>query len=36
MYYKFAVAANGTFDMTRQVALRKMLKPFTGLISRLL
>jgi formate dehydrogenase iron-sulfur subunit len=36
MYYKFAVAANGTFDMTRQVALRRMLKPFTGLISRLL
>jgi formate dehydrogenase iron-sulfur subunit len=36
MYYEFAVAANGTFDMTRQVALRKMLKPFTGVISRLL
>jgi formate dehydrogenase iron-sulfur subunit len=36
MYYEFAVAANGTFDMTRQVALQKMLKPFTGLISRLL
>jgi formate dehydrogenase iron-sulfur subunit len=36
MYYEFAVAANGTFDMTRQVALRRMLNPFTGLISRLL
>jgi formate dehydrogenase iron-sulfur subunit len=35
MYHEFAVAAIGSFDMTRQVALRRMLKPFTGLISRL-
>ncbi len=34
-YHEFAVASNGSFNMTRQVALRRMLKPFTGLISRL-
>ncbi|MFZ0240721.1 MAG: 4Fe-4S dicluster domain-containing protein [Desulfobacterales bacterium] len=35
LYYKFAVAANRTFDMTRQVALQRLLKPFSGLLARL-
>ena len=34
-YYQFAVAANGAFDMNRQMALKRMLRPFTGLVSRL-
>ncbi|MFZ0135186.1 MAG: 4Fe-4S dicluster domain-containing protein [Desulfobacterales bacterium] len=36
LYYKFAVAATGTYDMTRQVALQRMLKPFSGLVARLM
>ena len=36
LYHEFAVAANTAFDITRQVALRKMFKPLTNIVSRLL
>jgi len=36
MYHEFAVASNSAFDVTRSVALRKMLRPFTRITSRLL
>ena len=36
LYHEFAVASNTAFDITRQVALRKMFKPLTNIISRLL
>jgi formate dehydrogenase iron-sulfur subunit len=35
LYHQFAVASNTTFDVTRAVALRKMLRPLTGFASRL-
>ena len=36
LYHEFAVATNTAFDITRQVALRKMFKPLTNIVSRLL
>ncbi len=36
MYHEFAVASNSAFDVTRSVALRKMLRPLTRITSRLL
>jgi formate dehydrogenase iron-sulfur subunit len=36
LYHAFAVASNAAFDMTRSVALRKMLRPLTRMTSRLL
>lgn len=36
LYHKFAVASNTAFDITRQVALRRMFKPLTNIVSRLL
>jgi formate dehydrogenase iron-sulfur subunit len=35
LYHKNAVAANSAFDITRQMALSRMLRPFTNLFSRL-
>jgi formate dehydrogenase iron-sulfur subunit len=34
-YHDFAIAASGAFDMTRQMALKKMLRPVSGFFSRL-
>jgi formate dehydrogenase iron-sulfur subunit len=34
LYHKFAVASNGTFDMTRAVALKRLFSPLTSLIGR--
>jgi len=36
LYHEFAVASNTAFDITRQVALRRMFKPLTNIVSRLL
>jgi len=36
LYHKFAVASNTAFDITRKVALRRMFKPLTNIVSRLL
>lgn len=36
LYHEFAVASNSAFDVTRTVALRKMLRPLTRITSRLL
>ncbi len=36
LYHEFAVASNTAFDITRQVALRRMFKPLTKIVSRLL
>lgn len=36
LYHDYAVASNNDFDITRHVALRKMLRPITHLASRLL
>ena len=36
LYHEFSVASAGTRDMTRQVALRRMLQPIARLASRLL
>jgi formate dehydrogenase iron-sulfur subunit len=36
LYHEFAVASNAAFDVTRSVALRKMLRPLTRMTSRLL
>jgi formate dehydrogenase iron-sulfur subunit len=36
LYHSFAVADSNAFEMTRQVALHRMLRPFTGFVSRLL
>ena len=36
LYHKFAAASNTAFDITRQVALRRMFKPLTNIVSRLL
>lgn len=36
LYHKFAVASNAAFDITRQVALRRMFTPLTNIVSRLL
>jgi formate dehydrogenase iron-sulfur subunit len=36
LYHQFAVASNSAFDVTRTVALRKMLRPLTRITSRLL
>lgn len=33
-YHQFAVAASGTFDITRHMALKRMLRPCTSLVSR--
>ena len=35
MYHSNAVASATSFDITRQVALRRMIRPLTGLLSRL-
>jgi len=35
LYHEFAVAANTAFDVTRSVALRKMLRPLTRATARL-
>ena len=35
-YHENAIASGGSFDVTRQVALRRMLRPLTGLVSQLL
>ncbi len=34
-YHEFAVASNASFDVTRQVALQRMFRPLTQLVSRL-
>lgn len=34
-YHKFAVASNSAFDVTRQMALRRMFRPFTDIVSRM-
>ena len=34
-YHEYAIASGGSFDVTRQVALRRMLRPLTGLVSQL-
>jgi formate dehydrogenase iron-sulfur subunit len=36
LYHEFAVASNSAFDVTRQIALRKLFRPLTNLTSRLL
>lgn len=36
LYHEFAVASNTAFDITRQVALRRMFKPLTNIVSRFL
>ena len=33
-YHQYAIASNGSFDVTRHVALRRMLRPLTGLVSQ--
>lgn len=35
LYHKYAVAANIAFDITRQVALKRMIRPITSFVSRL-
>jgi formate dehydrogenase iron-sulfur subunit len=35
LYHGYAVADAGSFDMTRHVALRKILGPFSGLMARI-
>jgi formate dehydrogenase iron-sulfur subunit len=35
-YHEFAVASNRAFDITRQVALKRMLRPITNFSARLL
>ena len=34
-YHEYAIASSGSFDVTRHVALRRMLRPLTGLVSQL-
>jgi formate dehydrogenase iron-sulfur subunit len=34
-YHTFAVASSGAFDMSRAVALKRLLRPFTSLTARL-
>ncbi len=34
-YHEYAIASSGSFDVTRHVALRRMLRPLTGPISQL-
>jgi formate dehydrogenase iron-sulfur subunit len=36
LYHKFTVASNTAFDITRHVALQRMFKPLTNIVSRLL
>jgi formate dehydrogenase iron-sulfur subunit len=36
LYHEFAVASNSAFDITRQIALRRLFRPLTNLTSRLL
>ena len=36
LYHEFAVASNSAFEVTRQIALRKLFRPLTNLTSRLL
>jgi formate dehydrogenase iron-sulfur subunit len=35
LYHTNAVAAATSFDVTRQIALRRMIRPLTDLVSRL-
>ena len=35
-YHEFAVASNSAFDVTRQIALKRLFRPLTNLTSRLL
>jgi formate dehydrogenase iron-sulfur subunit len=35
LYHSFAVASRGAFDMTRAVALKRLVRPLTGLTGRL-
>jgi formate dehydrogenase iron-sulfur subunit len=35
LYHDYAVAANSAFGVTRQVALRRMLRPFTNMVSQI-
>jgi formate dehydrogenase iron-sulfur subunit len=35
LYHEFAIASNSAFDVTRQVALRKLFRPITAMTSRL-
>ena len=35
LYHNFAVASNGAFDMSRAVALKKLVRPLSSLTSRL-
>jgi formate dehydrogenase iron-sulfur subunit len=35
LYHENAVASTTAYGITRQAALRKMLRPFSGMISRL-
>ncbi len=33
-YHEFAVASNSAFDINRAMALKRMMRPITGMVSR--
>ncbi len=35
LYHEFAVASNSAFDINRAMALKRMMRPITGMVSRL-
>ena len=35
LYYKFAVASNSAFDISRKVALKRLFRPLTSLAANL-